>query len=88
MLDYLRHCFEPLFASPFRLSRAYAASLVERAAAMKKVMLDKNSGFVPPAEGLLFMNRLQFGFFSVLARLVGDLELDYAAIERRFLPPE
>ncbi|MFO0573581.1 MAG: AarF/ABC1/UbiB kinase family protein [Polyangia bacterium] len=88
MLDYLRHCFEPLFASPFRLSRAYAKSLVERVVEMKKVMLDKDAGYVPPAEGLLFMNRLQFGFFSVLARLVGDLEVDYAALERAFLPPE
>lgn len=88
MVDYLRHCFEPLFASPFRLSRAYAKSLVERVVDLKKVMLDKDAGYVPPAEGLLFMNRLQFGFFSVLARLVGDLEIDYAAIERAFLPPE
>jgi hypothetical protein len=35
-------------------------------------------------EGMLFMNRLQFGFFSVLARL--DAEVDYAAEERSFLP--
>jgi len=31
----------------------------------------------------VFMNRLQFGFYSVLARL--DVEVDYAAVERRFL---
>lgn len=29
------------------------------------------------------MNRLQFGFYSVLARL--DVEVDYAEVERRFL---
>jgi len=34
-------------------------------------------------EGLLFMNRLQFGFYSVLARL--DVEVDYSAVERTFL---
>ncbi len=29
------------------------------------------------------MNRLQFGFYSVLARL--SIEVDYAAVEREFL---
>ena len=29
------------------------------------------------------MNRLQFGFYSVLARL--DVEVDYREVERRFL---
>jgi hypothetical protein len=32
---------------------------------------------------MLFMNRLQFGFYSVLARL--DVEADYAEVERQFL---
>ena len=31
------------------------------------------------------MNRLQFGFYSVLARL--DVEVDYAQVESEFLPP-
>jgi hypothetical protein len=35
-----------------------------------------------PAE-MLFVNRLQFGFYSVLARL--DVEVDYAAVERGFI---
>jgi hypothetical protein len=33
--------------------------------------------------GMLFMNRLQAGFYSVLARL--DAEVDYAEVERWFL---
>ena len=39
----------------------------------------------PPAmpEGILFLNRLQFGFYSVLARL--DVEADYASVEASFL---
>jgi hypothetical protein len=41
------------------------------------------SGFVTPRQGLVFMNRLQFGFYSVLARL--DVAADFAAVERRFL---
>jgi hypothetical protein len=32
---------------------------------------------------MLFMNRLQFGFYSVLARL--DVEVDYAAVEQAFM---
>jgi hypothetical protein len=35
-----------------------------------------------PAD-FLFLNRLQFGFYSVLARL--DVAVDYRAIEERIL---
>ena len=41
--------------------------------------------FAMPPE-MLFMNRLQFGFYSVLARL--DVEVDYAKVEAEFLPEE
>jgi predicted unusual protein kinase regulating ubiquinone biosynthesis (AarF/ABC1/UbiB family) len=82
--DYTRHCFEPLFQSPYRITRAYAASLVERmksmALAARKV--PEEQLFTMPPE-MLFMNRLQFGFYSVLARL--DVEVDYAAVESAFL---
>jgi hypothetical protein len=83
MLVYLRACFDPLFDSPFRMTRKYVAALVEMAKNMKTVMLKKDGGMVPVREGLVFMNRLQFGFYSVLARL--DVEVDYAAIEKQFL---
>jgi hypothetical protein len=36
-----------------------------------------------PPPGLAFMNRLQFGFYSVLGQL--EVETDYAAVERAFL---
>jgi hypothetical protein len=36
---------------------------------------------MPPE--MLFVNRLQFGFYSVLARL--DVEVDYSAVEREFI---
>ena len=39
--------------------------------------------FIPLPKGMVFMNRLQFGFYSVLARL--DVEVDYRAVERTFL---
>jgi hypothetical protein len=46
-------------------------------------MFKKDGNFVPLPSGMLFMNRLQFGFYSVLARL--DVEVDYASVERAFM---
>jgi predicted unusual protein kinase regulating ubiquinone biosynthesis (AarF/ABC1/UbiB family) len=82
-LDYTRLCFEPIFASPFRMTREYVASLVSAAQDMKKEVFAKDKSFVPLPPNLIFMNRLQFGFYSVLARL--DAEVDYAAVEHAFL---
>lgn len=85
--DYSRLCFEPLFSSPYRITRAYAASLVDamKNMAMTARKLPDHEVFAMPGD-MLFMNRLQFGFYSVLARL--DVEVDYAAIEREFLPAD
>jgi predicted unusual protein kinase regulating ubiquinone biosynthesis (AarF/ABC1/UbiB family) len=80
---YSRRCFEPLFSSPYRITREYAASLVDGVKDMKEAVILKEGNFVPLPPGMLFMNRLQFGFYSVLARL--DVTLDYAAIEERFM---
>jgi predicted unusual protein kinase regulating ubiquinone biosynthesis (AarF/ABC1/UbiB family) len=84
-VQYTRSCFEPLFCSPYRITRSWAASLVtgmkDLAAVMRKA--DKRDAF-QPADDVIFMNRLQFGFYSVLARL--DVEVDYYAQERTFLP--
>jgi predicted unusual protein kinase regulating ubiquinone biosynthesis (AarF/ABC1/UbiB family) len=83
-LAYTRRCFEPLFASPFRITRDYAASLVggfkEMAVLARKV--EDDEFFTMPPD-MLFVNRLQFGFYSVLARL--DVEVDYAGVERGFI---
>lgn len=81
---YSRYCFEPLFASPHHITRAYAAELVDRmkSMAMSARKLPDDQIFSMPPE-MLFMNRLQFGFYSVLARL--DVEVDYARVESEFL---
>ena len=50
------------------------------AQAARKVPADEFFSMPPD---MLFVNRLQFGFYSVLARL--DVEVDYAAVERAFL---
>lgn len=84
VVEFCRHCFDPLFQSPFRITRAYAASLVKHARAIASEVRGMKAGeFVPMPAGMLFMNRLQFGFYSVLARL--DVEVDYGTVERTFL---
>lgn len=83
IIDYTRRCFEPLFASPFHVTRPYVRSLVEGMLGLKSLLLNKKSGVTPLPDGILFMNRLQFGFYSVLARL--DVAVDYAQVERAFL---
>lgn len=81
-LGYTRRCFEPLFESPYRITRAYAASLVSGMREMSQIALKvKDHEFFTMPSDMVFTNRLQFGFYSVLARL--DVEADYAAVERR-----
>ncbi len=83
--DYTVRCFDPLFRSPYAITRSYAASLVDGMKEMALVArkLPDDEMFTMPAD-MLFINRLQFGFYSVLARL--DVEVDFANVERAFLP--
>jgi predicted unusual protein kinase regulating ubiquinone biosynthesis (AarF/ABC1/UbiB family) len=80
---YSRRCFEPMFGSPFHITRDYTTSLVSEIKAMKKLFWAKDGSFVMLPPAMLFLNRLQFGFYSVLSRL--DVTVDYAAVERAFL---
>jgi hypothetical protein len=84
-VSYTRRCFEPLFrGAPFRFTRPFAASMVggmsEMALLARKV--PKEQFFTMPTS-MIFVNRLQFGFYSVLARL--DVDVDYSAVERGFI---
>lgn len=85
-IEYVRLCFDPLWQSPYRMTRPYVADLVEK---MKVLALDfrkgKDDGYVPLPPNMFFLNRLQFGFYSVLARL--DASVDYRAVELDFLGP-
>ncbi len=84
VLRYVRRCFEPLFGAPFRVTRPYVTELVQGVKELKAHVLPGSDGSLQPMPaGMVFMNRLQFGFFSVLARL--DVEADYAAVEEHFL---
>lgn len=84
MASYMRYAVSPLMNSPFRITREFAGEVVRRFRSMAKSMisLSKNDYEAMP-EGILFLNRLQFGFYSVLARL--DVEADYASVERSFM---
>jgi predicted unusual protein kinase regulating ubiquinone biosynthesis (AarF/ABC1/UbiB family) len=83
-LDYLDSCFRCLFERPFRMTRPYAAALVtemrQLANLARTAPLDE---VMTMPTHVLFMNRLQFGLYSVLARL--DVEVDYLDVERVIL---
>lgn len=80
---YTRRCFEPTFSSPFRITRSFATELFQAAAELKRAMRSKDGSFVAPPPQLALMNRLQFGFYSVLAQL--DVDADYRGVEESFL---
>jgi predicted unusual protein kinase regulating ubiquinone biosynthesis (AarF/ABC1/UbiB family) len=76
-----RLSMEPLFSSPFHVTREYVAQMVKSVWALKDHAWSGDKSFTRVPEGLLFMNRLQFGFYSVLARL--DTPVDYRAAEEQ-----
>lgn len=82
--EYIRLAYAPLFDSPFHITRPFAASLVDgmRHIVKESRTIPEAEFFTMPAE-MTFMNRLQFGFYSLMARL--DVTLDYAAIQREIL---
>lgn len=85
MAEYLRLAIAPILDSPFHLTRGYASEVVTGFRRMVGEMTKlRRSDFAALPEGVLFLNRLQFGFYSVLARL--DVRVDYAEVERGFLP--
>jgi predicted unusual protein kinase regulating ubiquinone biosynthesis (AarF/ABC1/UbiB family) len=76
-IAYVRRCFAPLLSSPFHITRTYATEVVQGVYDLKQHVLHES--FVPLPSGMIFMTRLQFGFYSVLARL--DVPADYAGVE-------
>ena len=84
-LDYMYEAFKPQMQSPYRIERRYVAGLADRFKQIFDVARkSKDDSYVPFEEGVFFLNRLQFGFYSVLARL--NVEVDYATAELAFLP--
>jgi len=83
LVGYTRRGFTPLFESPFRIHPEFVANNVREIQSIKKMLFSREETVVGMPPELLFMNRLQFGFFSVLAKF--DVAVDFAAIERRLL---
>jgi len=83
MFAYVHRTFRPLWESPFHITREFATECVEgfkdMGSAARKL---KDSEITAVSPDLFFINRLQFGFYSVLARL--DVTVDYAAVEQSF----
>lgn len=84
-LDYLLQILRPVSESPFRFTPEYVRHVVQM---FKDNFKDfgkgvEGDGFVPLPPGMIFLNRLQFGFYSILARL--NAEVDYRAVEEGFL---
>lgn len=76
---FMRLCFEPIFESPFRFTPEFAARVVQGVQEFRSVVLSRAPSRVRfPVETVL-LNRLQFGFYSVLAKL--DVEVDYAVLD-------
>jgi predicted unusual protein kinase regulating ubiquinone biosynthesis (AarF/ABC1/UbiB family) len=83
LLDYLWYCYAPVRSAPFRIDSTYVADVVRSTQNLKKHMFNKRSNITPVPPGIILTNRLQFGFYSVLARL--DAAVDYAALDREIL---
>ena len=83
LLTYLWRCMDPLKTSPFHMQRSYVANVVKSTQELKRHLFNKQSNVTPPPHGVALLNRLQFGFFSVLARL--DAVVDYAGLQRELL---
>jgi hypothetical protein len=83
LLEYLWRCYEPLKHRPFHMTAEYVSGVVRGIQDLKGHMLRKTSNVTPIPRGLVFTNRLQFGFYSVLARF--DIPADYAGISRALL---
>jgi predicted unusual protein kinase regulating ubiquinone biosynthesis (AarF/ABC1/UbiB family) len=83
IVEYVRRCFQPIFNSPFLITSDYVKEVVLGIRTLKRELFAKDKSFVMPPRGLAFMNRLQFGFYSVLAKL--NVTVDYAAIDRDIL---
>lgn len=83
-LAYARQCLRPITETPFCITRDYAASLVDHMKSMTMELRGRHDAhYVAMPEGFLFINRLQFGFYSVLARL--NAEVDYAKVEHAYI---
>jgi predicted unusual protein kinase regulating ubiquinone biosynthesis (AarF/ABC1/UbiB family) len=80
--DYVWEFLRPIREPSFTVDQAFTLGLVDRFKQMSSTFQKLDVKDLPTAipEGMLFMNRLQFGFYSILSRL--DVEVDYRSLKR------
>lgn len=84
---YVKRCFEPIWTKGgYHITQDYAASLLTDMRDNVVKVLRAREDFRPLPAEWAFFNRLQLGFYSVLARL--DVEVDYNRIDAALLPAE
>ena len=83
MVDFTRRAFEPIFASPFHVTSEYLRGLVNFVRDAKMTLLRQRGPISAFPPELALMNRLQFGFYSLLSKL--DVQVDYSALEQEIL---
>jgi predicted unusual protein kinase regulating ubiquinone biosynthesis (AarF/ABC1/UbiB family) len=83
LLSYLWRCYEPLRSPRYHITRTYVAALVRDTQSLKAHMLKRSANVTPVPRGLVLLNRLQFGFWSILARF--DVPADYARVHQAIL---
>jgi predicted unusual protein kinase regulating ubiquinone biosynthesis (AarF/ABC1/UbiB family) len=83
--QYVIKCFEPVASQGrYRLTRDFAGSLLEGMRDGAWQLLKDGDTITPLPAEWVFFNRLQLGFYSVLARL--DVEVDYQRLDASLLP--
>jgi predicted unusual protein kinase regulating ubiquinone biosynthesis (AarF/ABC1/UbiB family) len=82
-LGFARQAFDPLFDSPCRITPQYLRRMLAYGRDAKLDLLRSRDSVIAFPPELALMNRMLFGFYSLLARL--DVELDFAAIQREIL---
>ena len=82
---YILQCFAPITSrEPFHITRMYAKALYDDLVSNARTMaLGSRKEFSALPAEWLFFNRLQLGFYSVLARL--DTPVDYNGVDRACL---
>jgi predicted unusual protein kinase regulating ubiquinone biosynthesis (AarF/ABC1/UbiB family) len=83
--EYIENCFRPIWTKGgFRITHDYAGSLLTDMRDNAVKVLKAREEFSPLPAEWAFFNRLQLGFYSVLARL--DVEVDYNRLDATLLP--
>jgi predicted unusual protein kinase regulating ubiquinone biosynthesis (AarF/ABC1/UbiB family) len=82
---YAERCFTPIWTQgPYKITHEFAQSLWDGMRENAMALIKGSKGdFKPIPPEWVFFNRLQLGFYSVLARL--DVEVDYNALDRELV---